>query len=298
MSLYREFTNQEELDTQYDTSRQVSDGAALLAGRREASDRARGELAHAANLRYGALPPETLDVFPAAQPDAPLVVFIHGGYWSTPVLVKELYAWVALGMHPHGFTTVVLDYGVCPDYSIEELTAQCRRAVAWIHAHAAEYNGSPDKIYVTGHSAGGHLAARLAQTDWPGEFGLPTNTVKGACPISGLFDLEPFPHSWLQPRLKLTPEMARSESPVHAMPGPIAPMLIAWGARETPEFHRQAEAWQACCHANGTTAQLLPLPGALHNSAIDGLGEADSLLCKAIARHLEMCLDTARLRAA
>ncbi|MGA0572878.1 alpha/beta hydrolase [Variovorax sp. VNK109] len=290
MTLYREFTTQAQLDAQYDPSSQVADPAAMLARRQAAAAHARATLDCDLSVRYGELPPETLDVFPAAQPGSPVVVFIHGGYWSTPFLVKELYSWVAMGLHARGFTTVVLDYGVCPDYSVAELTAQCRRAVAWLYRNAERYNGSNDKIYVTGHSAGGHLSARVAQTDWTLDFALPMDVVKGACPISGLFDLRPFPYTWLQPKLRLTPEMAFDESPLLVTRRPLAPMLIAWGADETSEFARQAQAWKDCCEANETLAELLPLPGALHNSAIDGFASADSLLCESIASHMRVCL--------
>ncbi len=292
--LYRDFATQEAIDAQYDTSRQVVDPMALLAGRRAWSDEARAALPFHADLAYGPSALERLDVFPApakAAGGAPLVVFIHGGYWSSPWLVKELYAWVARGMHAHGFATAVLDYGVCPDHTLDALVAQSRRALGWLHGHAADFGADPDKLYVTGHSAGGHLSAMLALTDWSAD-GLPADLVKGICPISGLFDLGPFPHSWLQPKLQLTDAQVRRNGPIHHLRDGAPSMLITWGAGETPEFYRQAEAFHDAARALGVDSRLMPLDGCLHNSAIDGLRDPQSALCLALAAHVRQCTGT------
>ena len=287
--LYRDFTTREQLDAQYDTSRQVADLGALMEGRRALSDRARQQLVHHRDLRYGDRPEERLDLFPASRPDAPLIVFIHGGYWSTQALIKDLYAWTALGPYAHGAATAVLDYGVCPEYKIGELVTQCRNAIAWLYANAARYGVSSENVYVVGHSAGGHLAAMLALTDWDARFGLPADAIKGICPISGLFDLAPFPHTWLQPKLRLTTMDIAENSPI-LLPGPLlVPALITLGADETPEFHRQAASMHERYTELGVASRLLALDGCLHNSAIDGLSDPDSQLMLAIVETLLSC---------
>jgi arylformamidase len=288
-ALYLDFVDQEALDAQYQTSRQVVDGAGLLAQRVRDSDRARAELRHLRDVPYGPTRAERLDIYPAAQPGAPMVMFVHGGYWSTPGLTKGLYAWVAQGLAPHGITTLVIDYAVCPDQPLDELVRQCRAAVAWTAREAASFGGDAAQLYLTGHSAGGHLVSMAGLTDWAGDYDLPADTVKGCMPISGLFDLAPFPYTWLQPKLQLTQAQIERHSPLTSMRAGTAPQLIAWGALETPEFHRQASTFHAACTAHGVASSLLPLEGCLHNSAIDGFADPQSALCRALVAHMREC---------
>jgi arylformamidase len=131
------------------------------------------------------------------------------------------------------------------------------------------------------------MSAMLALTDWPRLFGLPTNTVKGICPISGLFDLRPFPHTWLAPKLQLTPEEVDCNSPLFLLHQPAAPMLIAYGADETSEFHRQAAEMHKGCVKAEISSSLLPILGCGHSRVINGLVDPGSVLCRAIAKHVE-----------
>lgn len=291
--LYLDFATQEELDSQYDVSRNLKDAASSVT-RIPWSEAARQQLPHYSGLRYGSLPEETLDIFPGIGNATPAVVYFHGGYWSTPELVKERYSWAAHGFRAHGFATFVVDYGVCPDYTIGELVAQAQRAVAWVYANAESYGASASKIYVVGHSAGGHLAAMLALTDWAGLFGLPNDLVKGICPISGLFDLRPFPHTWLAPKLRLTSDEISKNSPLFFVRPQAAPMLLSYGAEEPSEFHRQSAEMRGACEKAGVRASLLPVPGVGHTSVINGLADPGSVLCHAIANHVE---ETTKARA-
>ncbi|MEJ1156660.1 alpha/beta hydrolase [Prosthecomicrobium sp. N25] len=292
MALYRQFTTQEEIDLEYRPELTAADPLAferIVAWRRERSEAARRDLTLVAGLRYGPTRTETLDLYPASEPNAPILLFLHGGYWSNRALFKELYGWVAAGFVPAGVTTAVIDYGCCPDVTIDEITRQCRAAVAWLHANGSGFGADPGRIYVAGNSAGGHLAAMLAVTDWVGLYGLPKRTVAGACPISGLFDLEPFPYSWLQPKLQLTAAEVRRNSPILRVPEDGPSLLVTWGALESCEFHRQSTDFVAAWRSAGNTAETLVQPGRDHFDANVGLGEPESMLFHRVREHMRAC---------
>jgi arylformamidase len=288
--LYRDFTCQEELDAQYNTMLGVADPAALFRKRQADSDAARRDLPHVDDLAYGPSLAERLDIYPAdGSGPAPAAMFFHGGYWSAPQLVKGLYGWVAHGMRAHGIATVVVDYAPCPTVTIDEIVRQARAAVVWMHRHGAAYGCDPQRLYAYGHSAGGHLAAMLVSTDWQWAYGLPPTMLRGATAISGLFDLAPFPFTWLQPKLQLTgAEIARNSPILHAPPQGTN-LLLTLGGLESAEFHRQAQAYQEFLTLHGSAPEIMPIPGCTHNTVIDGLADPASPISVAIASHMRNC---------
>src|SRR5688500_14744190 len=165
------------------------------------------------DVRYGGGPNEHLDIFPTAQADAPVLFFIHGGYWRA--LDKRDHSFVAPAFTREGVCVVVPNYALCPAVTIPEITMQMVRALAWTWRNVARHGGDPRRITVAGHSAGGHLAAMMLACLWPAHApDLPADLVKGALSISGLHDLEPMMHTpFLQPSLRLTPEQVRKASP-------------------------------------------------------------------------------------
>jgi arylformamidase len=287
--LYREFTCQEQLDAQYDTMRGVADPAALFRMRQADSDAARRDLPHVDDLAYGPTLAERLDIYPVPGGPAPVAMFFHGGYWSTPQLVKGLYGWVARGMRARGIATVVVDYAPCPTVTIDEIVCQARASVVWLHRHGTAHGCDPSRLYAYGHSAGGHLAAMLISTDWQGAYGLPRSVVRGATAISGLFDLAPFPHTWLQPKLHLTDAEIGRNSPIRQAPAPGSKLLLTLGDLESAEFHRQAQAYRDFLTRHGSAAEIVPIAGCTHNTVIDGLADPDSAISVAIAGHMGVC---------
>lgn len=259
------------LDAQYNNRARIADHAQIFERWSGASTLARRQDPAHLDLRYGEHPAETLDVFPAARANAPVFVFIHGGYWRS--LDKRDHAFVAPALTRAGALVVIPNYALCPSVRIETIALQMTAALAWVFRHAARYGGDPARIVVAGHSAGGHLAAMLLACRWA-EVGrdLPARLVCKALSMSGLFDLEPLRHTpFLQADLRLTRRSARRMSPAR-FPAPAGELHAVVGAHESDEFLRQntliRDAW-------GTRAvpSCEVVPGCNHLDIVEGLAE-------------------------
>jgi arylformamidase len=283
--LYREFETQAALDAQYNVSENVEDATEYAEFYTEKSRAVRADLDCHLDVSFGPTVAERLDVFPADRPNAPILLFIHGGYWHSRT--AEEFDFVARGPVSAGVTTVVMNYALCPTVSIDELVRQTRAAVVWLADHAAEFGADGDRIHVAGHSAGGHLTGMLLTTDWEEKYGQSTDIIEGACTISGLFDLEPFPYTWLQPKLQLTWDEVRRNSPIRHLPAEAPPLLVSYGAEEPAELRRQSADFLTTWQQAGLDGSRLPQPGANHYTAIEGFLDADSRLCSAILDQIE-----------
>ena len=248
-------------DTQYNNRARIPEHPAILQYWNDASVQARERHADMRELAYGSAPTERLDLFPAAgaTAGAPVLVYLHGGYWRA--LDKRDQSFVAPPFVDVGAMVVVPNYALCPAVSIEHIVMQMVRALAWVHRHAAEHGGDPARIVVAGHSAGGHLAAMLLACDWRAVApDLPSDLVKAALSISGLYELEPLRHTpFLARDLKLTAASARRLSPA-LMPAPRGRLVSVVGGDESEEFLRQADriekAWgRRCVIASERVAQ-------------------------------------------
>jgi arylformamidase len=284
--LYRDFATQEELDAQYNLRMLFPDAASLYEAfcARE-SEKVREEIDHHLGVPFGPTRAEHSDVYPATGEDcgAPVLIYVHGGFWA--LRTSKEFGFVARGPVSEGVATVVTNYALCPDVTIDEIVRQTRAAVAWTYRNAEGFGGDPERIHVAGHSAGGHLVAMLLSTDWEGDYGLPASIIKSATAISGLFDLAPFPYTFLQPKLQLTWDQVLRNSPILHIPEPQSetpPLLVAYGEDETDEFKRQSEGFFAAWKANGLAGALLVLSGKNHFDVIDGFLDAGSPLCSAI----------------
>lgn len=268
------------LDREYNNRGKVADFADYLARYTRESEATRRALPCRLDLAYGPKPGETLDVFPATGPrPAPIQLFVHGGYWMA--LDKADFSFVARAFHPAGAAVVVINYALIPSVGMDELVRQCRASVAWVHANAAAFGGDPGRIFVSGHSAGGHLVAMLMAADWPA-FGLPADVIKGGCGISGLHDLDPIRLCYLNDTLKLTPEEARRNSPIYLTPTSRALLRLPVGALEGPEYHRQTETLAAVWRKQGVPCEVTDMAGIHHFSIVSQLEDPGSALGRAI----------------
>ena len=258
-------------DQQYNNRARIPEHPAILQHWTDASAQARQKLGGQLDVAYGNDPSERLDIFPAAAANAPVLVYIHGGYWRA--LDKRDQSFVALPFVDAGAMVVLPNYALCPAVSVEHITLQMVRAVAWVHRHAATYGGDPRRIVVAGHSAGGHLAAMMLACRWAEVApDLPAQVVQAALSISGVFDLEPLRHApFLAPDLGLGKASARRLSPAF-MPAPAGTLAAVVGADESEEFLRQnaliARAW-----GPRTVPVCESVPGRHHMNVIHDLAD-------------------------
>lgn len=282
--LYRDFTTQEELDAQYNLTAIFPEAAASYETfcERE-SERVRSELDHRLDVPFGPTLAEHVDLYPAGD-DAPVLVYAHGGYWC--LRTSKEFGFVARGPVSEGVATVIVNYDLCPRVTIDEIVRQTRAAVVWVFENARSFGGDAGRIHVAGHSAGGHLVTMLLATDWEGEYGLPDDIVKGATAISGLYDLAPFPYTFLQPQLQLGWDQVLRNSPILHIPDAAPPLLVAYGEDETDELKRQSEEFLSAWRANGLDAERLILAGKNHYDVIDGFLDAGSPLCAAVLERM------------
>lgn len=232
----------------------------------------RADLEARLDLAYGESAGCRLDYFPAAAGEAPLLAFIHGGYWQS--LDKGDFSYLAPPYVEAGVAYASLNYDLAPGVRIGEMVTQIHQALTWLHGHAHELGFDPKRIVVSGHSAGGHLAVMAA--------GLPEALVKGTCAISGVYDLRPLPFSYHQDVLHLETREAEALSPLLHVPPEAGPLICAVGSEETEAFLRQQDDLVAAWRARGLQVGTVDLPGRHHFSAVDALGQRDHPLFQAV----------------
>jgi len=278
--LYHTFSTQEEIDQEYNPRFIVKNTDELIQSYFTESQRVLREYSNRSAVAYGPTPSETLDIFPAEKPCSPIHIFYHGGYWHS--LTSRDFAFVAEGLVRNGITAVLVNYALCPSVNIDEIVRQSRAAAAWTYRNAEDFGGNQERISVSGHSAGGHLTGMLLSTDWEKNYGLPPNLIKGFLPVSGLFDLKPFPFSWLQPKLLLTSEQVLRNSPVFLKPMYTPHVMVAVGADESHEFQRQSKNYTIFLQKHGVPAEYLTMPGKNHFNIIHDFFGDGGPLCKKI----------------
>ena len=245
--------SQEELDLEYDMRRRCPHFAETFASMEVHNERTVADFECRLDVPFGDRPGERLDIWPGSGA-SPILLFIHGGYWRA--FDKKMFRFVAQLFVEAGACVVLNNYDLCPDVSMDEITRQNRAALAWIYKNAASIGGDPGRMHVTGHSAGGHLTAMLLATGWE-EFGLPADPVKGAVPLSGLFDLEPLRLSYLNADLRMDEAESRRNSPLHHLPKWMPPTVVVVGGGETDEFRRQSRLYTDACRAAGFPVSYL-----------------------------------------
>ncbi len=252
------------------------------------SEAARARLGAPRRYTYGSTPIEALDVYMTKRPNAPLNIFFHGGGFRRG-LAKD-YAFPAELFVHSGAHYVVPDYVWVQDVggSLIPLVEQVRRAVAWVYRNAHTFGGDPERIYVSGHSAGGHLAGVVLTTDWRKDFNLPADTVKGGLCISGTFDLKPVRLVTTRSYVKFTDEIEQALSPQRHLDKLNAPVIVAYGTLETPEFQRQSRDFAAAVRSAGKPVQLLVGQGYNHFEILETLANPYGLLGRAVLEQMKL----------
>jgi arylformamidase len=232
-----------------------------------------------ANLHYGDHRLQALDYFPAAAQNSPLLVFIHGGYWRS--LDKNDFSHIAAPYLQAGISVAMLNYRLAPEVDMDDIVADARAGFAWLYRQAPAFGFDTRRIHVAGHSAGGHLAAMLAGTDWH-DANLPAQAIKGLCGVSGLYDLEPIRLSYLNETMQLDEKQVQEFSPLHHLPPSPIPVVLTAGGIESAEFHRQLAAYAQRLTTAGNSVQHVKPAGGHHLDVIDQLGDGNGELVRAL----------------
>ena len=249
--------DQKELDDAYDQS-VYAPNQPLLAKRRAAASKAAIErLGAPARIAYGPTEIEKLDIYKTSRPNAPINVYIHGGAWRNGQ-AKD-FAFPAEVFINAGAHFVVVDFVQITETggNLLPMIEQVRSAVAWVYEHAASFGGDVERIYITGHSSGAHLSGCALVTDWQKDFALPSDTIKGGLLISGMYDLKPVRLSKRSEYVKFTDEIEQALSSQRHLDKLNAPIIVAYGTQETPEFQRQSREFAAAVKAVGKPVELI-----------------------------------------
>mgnify|MGYP002405564662 CR=1 FL=1 len=283
-TLYREY-DRAALDAQYDNRAAVPEHVEHHEGWTRDCAAVRSAYADRLDVAYGASAAETLDLFPATGGPAPVQVFFHGGYWLSRD--KSDFSFLAPAFVDAGAAMVVVNYALIPAVGMEELVRQCRLSMAWVHGNAASFGGDARRIFVSGHSAGGHLVTMMMATDWPAfADGLPPDSVKGGCAISGIYDLEPIRLTFMQETLGFTPEQVARNSPLGLTPATGAPLIVAVGGDESEEFLRQSETFTAQWAKEGVPCGMMVRPGINHFTILGEFADPESGLTRAVRKQM------------
>ena len=227
---------------------------------------ARGDL----DQTYGPGERQRYDLFLAGKADAPLVVYIHGGYWQRNA--KEFFACLAEGPMARGFDAALVGYTLAPEATLTEIVGEVRMAIRWLRANGSRYGVAGAKLIVSGWSAGGHLTAMaLAEAD-------------AGLAISGIFDIEPCRLNYLNDALRMTMEEQLLLSPIRQLPSSSPPLVIAYGIAELPELQRQSRDYHDARRNAHLPSELLPLDKHDHFSILEEMANSNGKLTEALVR--------------
>ena len=283
-TMYKGF-RKDEMEFQYNPRVSVPEYPQLAKQRSEESQKARAILKSCLNISYGESPRQVLDIYPAHKPNAPVLVYIHGGYWRTGS--KDENCNFAPAFVQRGATVVVTEYDLCPNVTVTDIVRQTRAAIAWVYRHISQYGGDPSQLYISGHSAGGHIVAMALAHAWEEE-DLPRDMIKGATATSGVYDLEMVMHVSVNEEIRMTPEIARENNPFLHPPRPICPILVAVGGAEPKGWKQMSQDFFALCRDRRLNCEYLEVPGANHYTMSSHLADPESPLTRAIFKQMRL----------
>lgn len=280
MAIYLDY-DAEDLDRLYD----VTIGVADVEGTQERYTRASGAVVEAGlgllDVPYGDDALQKLDIFaPPDADNAPIMVYIHGGYWKGGEKSGRRFA--APLFNAAGIAWIPINYRLAPAVTMDAIVADARSALAWVRDNARAHGCDPDRICISGSSAGGHLVGMLLAPGWHRDYGVPEDLIKGACAMSGIYDIEPFRLIEMGAHLALDEAGVARNSPIRHIPDRPCPMVVAWGADETAEFRRQSEAYAAALRGRGHTVQTIAAEGHDHFSLMGEMGRSVSPVAAAM----------------
>ena len=279
--------DQQALDDAYDQEIWAPNRALVVERRKAASERARAILEAPKRVAYGPSEHEGLDIFDCGTKGAPVNVFVHGGAWRRNVAAD--YALQAEPLIRAGAHCVIIDF-INVDQAQGDLFPmyqQVRRALAWVYRNAESFGGDRDRLYVSAHSSGSHLAG-VVLTRGLSEEKLPPDACKGAVLLSGMYDLAPVRLSKRSSYVKFTDTMVEQLSAQRHLDGLHAPLVLAYGTCETPEFKRQSRDFAAAIKARGKPVELIEGLAYNHFELLETLANPYGLTGRAMLRQMQL----------
>jgi arylformamidase len=264
--------DQVELDAAYDQSFYAPLRLEVIKRYATGSEEVRRRIGNPQRVAYGPTEPEKLDIYRTQAANAPIFVFIHGGAWLGGA--AKNYGFPAEMFVKAGAHYIALDFIAVKEAGndLRPMAEQVRRAIAWVYKNAASFGGDPNRLYIGGHSSGGHLCGVALVTDWQKDFGLPADTVKGGLSMSGMYDLKPVRLSKRSSYIKFTDEMEDAMSSQRHIRLLHAPVTVTYGTNETPEFQRQSRDFAEAVKAAGKPVELVVAQGFNHFEICESLG--------------------------
>ncbi len=230
---------------------------------------------------YDQGPRDKIDLFRCSENDAPLLVFIHGGYWQRGD--KSVFSFIAEPFVERGVDVALIGYRLCPEIDMTSMVGQIRKAISRLWRNSTQLGVSRDRINLCGHSAGGHLTTMMLTTDWPQlADDLPLNLLKTAIPMSGLYQLEPLLHTTINDALSMDTAVANSISPYFLTPPTDAPVLVTIGGDESPQLHWQTNQFVEHWNQYSAPIELHIEPDVDHFDLANRLASADSEIFKKV----------------
>jgi len=281
---------QAELDAAYDQNVYAPNRLQILERYSVNSEATRLALGEPQRFAYGTTRNEELDVYSSPSKSAPIQIFIHGGAWRSGTAAQ--YAFPAEVFVRAGAQFVVPDFDWVQDHNgdLRPMVDQVRRAVAWVGRNAGKFGGDPDRIYLSGHSSGAHLAGVALTTDWNRDFGLPADIVKAALLCSGMYDLKPVRLSARSSYVTITDEIEDELSALRHMEAIVPPLILAYGTLETPEFQRQSKEFAQALTAGGHSVDLLVAEHCNHFEILETFANPYGLLGRAALAQMGLAL--------
>lgn len=252
-----------------------------LAHYAESSAAARERLTGEYDIRYGAGEKQTLDAHRPAQAGAPILLFIHGGFWRA--LDKSDHSFLAPAFVEAGACFVNLNYDLCPAVTLDDIVREAREGLAWVWRNAARLGGDPGRLFVAGHSAGAHLCAMLLAQDWTAQ-GLPADAIKGAACISGIYETAPVLRISVNADVRLDEAIAARCDALSRPPRRKLPMLISVGGDEPEGWRAQTEAYAAACRAAGLAPEVQTVPATDHFTVVHDFAAPEGAQHRAMRR--------------
>lgn len=227
------------------------------------------------DIAYGEGEREKLDYFYSGNPNGPMLLYIHGGYWQRGD--KSIYSFISEAFIKNGVSVAVINYDLTPSVRMGQIPPQIRKAIAWCYHNADELQYDHDQFHLSGHSAGGHLAAMMLATDWPAyDSPIPADVIRSGILISGVYELEPVVHTLMNEGPQMDVAEANAESPIFIPPLTNAPQLIVYGGGETSEFKRQSIDYVDKFRTTDRKMEIFEVPNDDHFDELDRLAEEDS----------------------